>query len=891
MDEIQNADHFLQDIQSLSPETQKEAIDKKISDLVRQQLRLSQSSSPSTVPVPDTSPLHTPQEPSNTHFIEIILQTLRTKRSELEHIPTREELESLFHAAMNQPTKTEQSKALVNFFKACLPFKHIEILKEILRTESNFKIDELLPIFVPPRDPAAIIDSETTGETLLTIAVRQHNLEMVQLLTALGATPEAMSPLTFSPLMLAIGNKDRTIVQTLLASGANINKGDVGKLSPLTLAVENRDREMVQILLESHVRPRANINQVDTFGWTPLTKAIRNKDQEMMQMLLESHAKPPANIDQVDGNQWTPLTLAIMIKDQEMVQKLKELGADVNKVDSHGCTPLTLAVLQHNQEMVEKLKELGADINKVDDHGYTPLTRAVLTRDQEMVEKLKELGADINKVDTRGATPLTRAVLNKDLDMVRTLVTLRVAINTIDPNPLHVAMLQKNQPMIEFLENECHADPRIAHQLIDNKHTALLTGLYGRVAIKDSHGQEHTISLEGGYAQFRTQRLVETVDSFFSSPNFSPEELTQKAREHIKSIVHQTDQICDDQENGPNDEIVNQIHQGETVAISSGWKGHGISIVFSDNKIFICNRGEGSKEHAIMAYQCPSTVITKELITKLREQNCPNAQAFDAILQQHGVLGPALPEDCFDMRLQKVGNCSWANTKPIVQVLLYLELKKLKPTLSAQKLHEESHTIYKLWSAQVRMEATRNYLLFPLEGIVPEMLTKLVEKTVSCRSLTQEQKEELLILLRQKIEEKTKSLEEAGKDVPDTEEIKAIKAAEETHNMASLQGLLLDAHYRHNTLLVQRILEAYRPEDLPRLHAIAMIIAQANNSTPMLKGLERFQYSKTIQKKKEELSALLSLVIENKDSLMGLILEKLSADLNKIDEKVMANAL
>ena len=808
MNEIEKTTTFLQDIASLPVALQKEAIDKKIADLVSQQLRLKQSASPSGVAVPDTSLLHRPQEPTDLHFIETLLQTLRTKRAELETIPTKEELADLFHQAMHQPLKENKDKDLLHFFKQCCRYPNLGDIQEILQSDPNFAINAPLHIQFSAKDTPPIIVSKFGIDTFVTIAVAQKDSQLLRLLHTLGADINSMINFYKTPFIIAATNHDAKMIQLLKQMGADIN------------GLSHKCR-------------------------TPFTLAVTRKDREMMQLLKDAGS----NINGVDGDGYTPLTFAINYNDPELIQWLLELGADVNGIDGRGQTPLTYAVSSNNPEMVRSLKALGANINSVDAHGLTLLDVAINKNDLQMVKTVIDLGTDINVFDRK-------------------------------KNALYLAILAKNQPLIEFLQKECHADPKIANQLIDCNHTALLTGLYGKVAIKDTHGQNQFFELEGGDEAFATQHLLQTVTSFFSSPILTQEELPNEAREHIQTILHQTYQISNEPEHCSNEDIVATIHRGETVAISSGWEDHTISIVFSDNKIFICNRGRGRKKHAIMAYQCPSTNITSEFIAEIRNTNLANAREFVATCQQHGVLGTKLSKDCFNMRMQKVGNCSWANTKPIVQVLLYLELKKLKPTLPSSELRKEAYRIYKLWSAQVRMEATRKYALSPIENIIPEMLTKLIEKTVSSRSLTQAQKEELLTLLQQRIKEKTDLLEQAGEHFPDTEEIKAIKAAEEAHDMASLRKLLSHAYYRHNTLLVQRILSAYRLSDLPYLHAIAMKIATDTYTPPPLEDLQRLQKKDTTH----QLSALLTLAIQNKDPLMVLILHKLGVNIRSMNE-------
>lgn len=796
-------DTFFQSLTALPHEAQKEKLDKKIADLTSQRLLLQTTPThTAAIAVPTTTQRHEHEVLNTPEFIEKALHALKNKRAELESIPTKEELEELFHTAMNLPSEVEQDRALVHFFKTCCRFPDKEIIKEILRSNPNFRIDDSRHLTFDPEHTPPLVEVPNVRFSLLTLAVEM---------------------------------KDRDLITLLRDLGANIEAIDGGGKTPLSLAIIKKDPQMVQFLHSLGV----DINRRNISGWTCLTSTILFfPDIKMIKILLELGA----DVHQKDMYGGTPLMCAKRLGNQEIVQLLESKGATMDHIYPDGHTLLTQAVSEKNYESIPYLIDLGANINGIDGNGFTPLTWAVEQNDESMARTLIDLKANIDGVNENGCTPLTWAVNKNDQKMVRALLTLGANVNLIDSsgfNPLSVATFMGDQPMIDMLKREYHADQTLARQVFDIKTTASLTGLYGIVSFKDVHGQDHSIKLERIFNRFATHHLSQTVSSFLDSSTPSQEDLSLETRTRIKTILDQTDRSINSPESITTQEIVTQIQHGETVAVISGWTDHTISIIFGDNKIFICNRDEGSQKHAIMAYECPPTCISEEFINKIRSARSKNPQEFEQLIRQQLGTEIPIPDECFDMRWQKVGNCSWANTKAIFPVLLYLELKKLNPQIPPQELHKRAHQIYKLWSSQVRIEATKKYAESPIDELVPEMLTKLREKTISSRYLTQEQKKELLDLLQHKIEEKTALLARSGQSFPDTTEIKQIKESLQTHDTNMLYQLVTEAIRRNNKVLVQKIAAECDINVFLQLHPTLLQFARESNDPEMIQFLEK----------------------------------------------------
>lgn len=938
-----SAEAFLESIQACPLERKKEALDKKIAELVQQKILFQQKASSSLESISSVS-RDGGDASDKLELIETILSVLKKERKKLKSPPSRQKLESQFHKIMHSGVNRGTFLEFVKFFRLCASFQNKEVIKEILSTEPNFKIDsyfgsilsqggamtaeavepvfkvtlltlavkfkdqqivsELVQLganingvdgngqsaliwavhkddlqmvhhivhlggktdlvdgkgFTPltfavldnkPKMVAALIDAQAdingvdgNGVTPLMLAVQNRNVKMVEQLVGLRADKNCRSGDGWTPLTWAVENNDQDMVRCLVTSGFDINYPGKNGWTPLTLAVQNRNLEMVKLLAELHV----DLNRPDMNGWTPLTKAVKNINFEMVKLLVE------LGVDKycLYPNGSTVLTDAVRNKDRVMVQFLAGIEFDLNRPDKNGMTPFSMAFVTKNREMVQTLYRMGLDMNLDDGHMMTFIARALVDKDREMIallreyspvlisneknvvvaityaaieknrellQLLRELGFDSNKIGVQGMTPLTNTIKRKQIGEVRFLLENGADVNKIDSqhSPLCLARLLRSQP-IEDLLLGC---PGIHHQEADQlflvNTTAVVTGLYGKVSFEDQEGQEHTIELEGGIKEFATAHLFQTISSFFSSGSVSDAELSRQAKERITTALDFTQQIQTNFDSVPVQDLVAKIREGKAVAFCSGWTAHSISIVFSDNKMFVCNRGNGLKEHAVMAYQLNPDLLTEECIIKLKNCQYANAEEFEKFLHEQPAIGASIREECLDMKWQKVGNCTWANTKAILFVLLYLELKKERPMASLGELQMEARRMYKAWSAHVRFDATKRYVESPIEQIVPAMLTKLREKTASYGSFTPEQRTYLIDLLDRRIEGKTKFLAQAGRTFPDTEEIKAMKEAVAACDLPAMRQLAFDAYKRNNRAL-EGILRKYIDNFLRRLN-------------------------------------------------------------------------
>jgi hypothetical protein len=167
-----------------------------------------------------------------------------------------------------------------------------------------------------------------------------------------------------------------------------------------------------------------------------------------------------------------------------------------------------------------------------------------------------------------------------------------------------------------------------------------------------------------------------------------------------------------------------------------------------NEKLYVCNRGEGTTNHAIEVYPCPKDSVTEQIVQKIRN-TFSTLEEFQEFLRNPPIGSPLMGAS-FDMALQKTGNCSWANTKGIFLALLNIVMERTHPDVNVNERHEICHRIYKRFSSSHRKSSSERYLSQNTSDISLEVLLKMREKLDSYESLTVADKD----ALREKINAK-----------------------------------------------------------------------------------------------------------------------------------------
>jgi ankyrin repeat protein len=247
-------------------------------------------------------------------------------------------------------------------FKPNERISYIEQLKDF-----NAYVDVLI------KAGASLNSTDAAGQTLLTVAAKRNNVELVKKLLNYG---------------VPINAKNRKGSTTLMEMF----------YVDYFLQVEAQRIEIINLLLKSGADP--NILYEESWGCdSPLMNVSRYGQIDFVKLLLSFKANPNLKCKSGEAalNRVSPHNNSKYV---EIVNTLVDAGADVNTSGEGGNTPLMTAVESGNISLIKKLLGKGANVNAQDNLGRTALMFSIQgiwgKPDIEIVELLLKSGADPN---------------------------------------------------------------------------------------------------------------------------------------------------------------------------------------------------------------------------------------------------------------------------------------------------------------------------------------------------------------------------------------------------------------------------------------------------------------------------------------------------------------
>ncbi|MBU1396667.1 MAG: ankyrin repeat domain-containing protein [Gammaproteobacteria bacterium] len=186
---------------------------------------------------------------------------------------------------------------------------------------------------------------------LLDAAARQ-DVPTVKALLEGGVGPNARDYWGDSPLMAAVRQDNVELVQILLDAGADTEARWRG-YTPLALTAIKGNLPATRLLL----RAGANPNRANVEGDAPLHAAIRKGHADIVSALAASHP----DFRRYDRDGRTPLALATTMGQYAIADTLVDAGAPLEAGDKYAHTPLWLAYTYNDFKMVRLLLKHGAD--------------------------------------------------------------------------------------------------------------------------------------------------------------------------------------------------------------------------------------------------------------------------------------------------------------------------------------------------------------------------------------------------------------------------------------------------------------------------------------------------------------------------------------------------
>lgn len=284
--------------------------------------------------------------------------------------------------------ETGDLEALGAAFNPHLFYTHNEAGETIL-TQAVKEGNVELVAFLEPHAVINIKNKE--GETPLTLAIKGGNTEIIEMV-AQRAKPSLKNEAGEAPLFLAIQHYDHlAFLKYLIDRGADVNRPSNG-VTPLSKATELGKLSVVALFIKNGADPSlANQDQS-----IPLYIAVQNGQEQIAGMLLYTSK------DIVKDANWNTklgqpiLLIATELGQTGIVQSLIRYGADPNGTDYLDNTALSIASTTGNANVMKVLLDNGADINHQNMLGVSPVLAAAEAGQYAAADFLVQNGADKN---------------------------------------------------------------------------------------------------------------------------------------------------------------------------------------------------------------------------------------------------------------------------------------------------------------------------------------------------------------------------------------------------------------------------------------------------------------------------------------------------------------
>lgn len=257
-------------------------------------------------------------------------------------------------------------------------------------------------------------NSEKGNKNHLIDAVKQGNIDIVEILIASGENLDAIDEHGDSALIEAVRGGKNKIVARLLNANATVDIANRSGKRAIHFAAQNGDLEIAKMLLEresltTNAKPiRANA----------VTVALLAKQRETAKYLIEN--SNAAELSQT--GKITPLSAAIQFKDQQLLALLLSNGASTSVGDLSGRFPLETAAKIGWAEGVKTLLSFRANPNDIGEQ--PPICLAAIGGHRQVVEILLPLSGPKSLVSQNGDTLLILAARGGHLELVEYLVAL-----------------------------------------------------------------------------------------------------------------------------------------------------------------------------------------------------------------------------------------------------------------------------------------------------------------------------------------------------------------------------------------------------------------------------------------------------------------------------------
>lgn len=223
------------------------------------------------------------------------------------------------HTPLMRAIETQQVKNVESLIKAKanVNLKTKDGSKTVLMMAVDSRKPEIVKAVIDAGADVKAVTAE--GESPVLMAAQEGSSDSMEIIKILGAAKASMDTANaaYTPLSYAVNQGNAELVKVLLAAGANPNAKDKMGRTPLMQALDSK--EVFDLL----VAAKADANITDERGDTVLMRAIEYGTPELIESIIKAGAD--LNIKDSSGN--TALKLADNMYKTDLVEVLKKHGA------------------------------------------------------------------------------------------------------------------------------------------------------------------------------------------------------------------------------------------------------------------------------------------------------------------------------------------------------------------------------------------------------------------------------------------------------------------------------------------------------------------------------------------------------------------------------------
>jgi ankyrin repeat protein len=341
------------------------------------------------------------------------------------------------------------------------------------------------------------------------------------------------------------------------------------ELTPLFLSATSNSIPCMNLLLEQgadpfFLSPSSKMTFIQFAAEEGLIDMLREYSNTLSRRGKEMMGRCKAMVNISNSKGRTPLlSCAFAKKGIDTMNFLLDLGANPFHADTLANNFIHHAVLEGQVDLltafIQRLSSSCIDkyrcknlINARNDKGMTPVFLCSTTNGPGCLNVLLENGATLFVIDRRGGNPYLNALEHgEDLS----------ARSILEKEPRFAGMA---------------AATVMGHVFGFDVPRTRLPGILGK-----------SISLQGSSGIFMHKLILTDLEQPFTRETFFANVTDSKYAQLLVAFTRS----C--MKNPPAEELAEIIRKGELAIVLTGWKGHGITLVFRNGYMIICNRGDG----------------------------------------------------------------------------------------------------------------------------------------------------------------------------------------------------------------------------------------------------------------------------------------------------------